>query len=107
MKHRAIRRAMPLAMLGLSLFCTTAQAIDTGKNRYQCQVTTVNNLQGYVGVMSDTLQGAIAMAGRFKEAVTRLDTKEAVKQVVQCVQWPNGKFTDAGFQVWVDEVLPK
>lgn len=107
MRNHVMRRAIPLVILGISVLTTPAQAVDKGTNRYDCQVTTVNDLQGYVGVFSDTLEGAVARAGRAKQAATRMETHEPVKAVVQCVQWPDGKFTDVGFQTWVDEVLPK
>lgn len=107
MKHWVVRCAIPFVAFGLPLLAIAAEAIDKGKNRYDCQVTTVSNLQGWVGVRSDTLEGAIARAGRSKDAATRLETHEPVKEVVQCVLWPDGKFTDVGFQVWFDEVLPK
>jgi hypothetical protein len=106
MRHNAVRRSIPLLILGLSVITAGAQA-RLGEERFGCQVTTSTDKQGYVSVRADTHEDAVAMAGRAQTAITRLDTREPVREVVQCVLLPDEKFTDAGFQVWVDEVLPR
>ena len=106
MSHNAIRRSIPLLVLGFSLAAGTVQA-RLGDERFSCQITTITDKQGYVSVRADTHDEAVAMAGRAQTAITRLDTREPVREVVQCVLLPDEKFTDTGFQVWVDEVLPR
>jgi hypothetical protein len=78
-----------------------------GDYLYACQVTTINDRQGYVAVRADTIEEAQTMANRSQDAPTRMDTWEAVKTVIECVQLPDGRFADVGFQDWVDNVLPR
>lgn len=106
MKQNAIRWSMPLLVLGLSLVTASAQA-EYGKLRFGCQVTTTTDKQGYISVRAHSKEDAIAAAGRAQDVSTRLDTREPAKEVVECVPIPGGRFTDAGFQTWVDEVLPR
>lgn len=106
MKKTAIRQSMPLLVLGLSLLAASAQA-EYGKLRFGCHITTSTGKQGYISVRAHSKEDAIAAAGRAQDVPTRLDTREPAKDVVECVQIPGGRFTDVGFQTWVDEVLPQ
>lgn len=106
MKKTAIRQSMPLLVLGLSLVAASAHA-ELGKLRFGCQVTTTTNQQGYISVRADSKEEAIAMAGRAQAVSTRLETREPAKDVVECVPIPGGRFSDAAFQDWVEEVLPR
>lgn len=104
MKKNAIHQSLPLLVLGLSLVTASAHA-EFGKLRFGCQVTTTSDKQGYISVRAHSKEDAIAAAGRAQDVPTRLGTREPAKAVVQCVPLPGGRFTDTGFQTWVDEVL--
>ena len=106
MKQNALRQIVPLLVLGLSLTAASAQA-EYGKLRFGCQVITKTDKQGYISVRAHLKQDAIAAAGRAKVAPTRLGTSEPVKAVVECFPIPGGRLADAGFQTWVDELLPR
>ena len=106
MKQNAIRRAMPLLVFGMSLMAASVQA-EYGKMRFGCQVTTTTDKQGYISIRAHSQEKAIAAAGRARDVATRLGTREPVKAVVECVPIAGGRFRDAGFQTWVDEVLPQ
>ncbi len=106
MKQNALRQIVPLLVLGLSLTAASAQA-EYGKLRFGCQVTTKTDKQGYISVRAHSKEDAIAAAGRAKDVPTRLGTSEPVKAVVECVPIPGGRFADADFQTWVDELLPR
>lgn len=107
MKHTAIHRSMTLLVLGFSLLATAARAEGYGDLRFGCQVTTTTDKQGYISIRAHSKEKAIAAAGRAQDVATRLGTREPAKEVVECVPIPGGHFTDAGFQIWVDEVLPQ
>lgn len=107
MKQTAIHRSMTLLVLGLSLMATSAQADDYGDLRFGCHVTTTTDKQGYISIRAHSKEKAIAAAGRAQDVATRLGTREPTKEVVECVPIPGGHFTDAGFHIWVDEVLPQ
>jgi hypothetical protein len=107
MKQNAISRTTALlVVLALPWVSASAQA-EYGKLRFGCQVTTTGEKQGYISVRAHTKEDAVAAAGRVQKVPTRLGTQEPVKAVVECVQIPGGRFTDTGFQTWVDEVLPR
>jgi hypothetical protein len=108
MTHYAKGRAIPLLLLGLSLVAVSSQAqIEQLSNkRYDCQVTTSKDRQGYVAVMAESMEAATALARNAREAATRLATREPTREVVQCVELPDGRFTDADFQSWVNQ-LPR
>ncbi|MEZ5573473.1 MAG: hypothetical protein R3E64_15855 [Halioglobus sp.] len=107
MKHNAIRHySMPLLVLGASLIASAVHA-GLGEHRYGCQVITAHDQQGYISVRANSLEEGKAMANRTTDVPTRAQTRDAVKEVVQCVELPNGRFTDSDFQKWVDEVLER
>jgi len=107
MKYYAKGRTIPLLLLGLSLVAVSSQAqIEQINNkRYDCQVTTIEDQQGYVAVLAESMEAATALARHAQEAFTRLGTREPVKAVIECIERPDGRFSDVSFQSWVNDVL--
>lgn len=101
-----LARPFSVFVLGWTLAAGTAQA-RIGDYSYACQAITINERQAYVAVRADSLEEARMMASRSKDAPTRLDTREPVKEIIECVLRPDGRFADVGFQAWVDNVLPR
>jgi transcription elongation GreA/GreB family factor len=95
-----------LVLASISILTATVHAAEFGDNRYACQVITVKDRQGFLMVRMDTLEEALAAAARAQDAQTQSDTREPVKAVVQCVDYPDGRFADAKFQASIER-LPR
>lgn len=72
---------------------------------YACQVQTNSGQAGLVMVQAYDLSSAIRIAGQVN--AMRMDgVAEQAKTVVQCILFPQQRFTDTAFQAFVD-ALPR
>ena len=70
-------------------------------NEYACHVQTTSLQTGLVMIQADDLANAVRIAG--ERNATRLDgVKEQAKTVVECVDFPGGRFADQELQAFMD-----
>ena len=76
-------------------------AIALPANEYACKVQTMSLLTGVVFVQADDEPSAVMVAARGN--ATRLDgVKEQVKAVVECIDYPQARFSDDALQAFID-----
>lgn len=90
------------AALVAGLLSVGAQAA-LPQGQYACQVITKDGGPGLVQVQVDTREEAIAVALRSR-ARTIDGIMKSSAEVVQCIRWPDERFTDRAFQALYDSM---
>ena len=98
-----IRVVTSLAALLLAFAGVNAQATDR-KYTYACEVMTQAGVSGLV-IQADSMEDAQAAALR-AEALTIGGERSPAMSLVQCIETPQGRFSDSQFQRFYEE-LPR
>ena len=98
-----VRASLSAAVVS-GMLCAGAQAA-LPQGQYSCQVITKDGGPGLVQVQVDSREEAIAVARRSK-ARTIDGVMKSTAEVVQCIRWPDERFTDKAFQA-LYESMPR
>lgn len=87
--------------IGVALLLPVGAASAFPENEFVCSVETMSEQTAVVMVQAHDEAGAVEVAGG--GVATRLDgVKEQVKTVLQCIDFPQGRFQDPKLQAFVD-----
>lgn len=100
-----MKKVIAAASIFASLLAPVGAAIAFPANEYVCAVQTISLETAVVMVQAHDEAGAVDVAAG--GLAKRLDgVKEQVKTVVQCIDFPQGRFQDPRLQAFV-EAMPR
>ncbi len=88
----------PMLLLLSVLVCATARA-ELPTSEYACHVITLEGVPGLVQLQVDSRQRAVEVAGKLA-ARTVIGGRAQAARVIECVQRPQGRFSDGNFQAF-------
>jgi len=90
----------PMLLLFTVLVCTTARA-ELPPSEYACHVVTSGGAPGLVELQVESRRRAMAVAGKLP-ARTVTGGRVQAARVIECVQRPQGRFSDSNFQAFYE-----